>query len=370
MSQQNILSHSGLTSPVGKSLLTAFSRTIDKMEARIKEKSKPTVQIDRQEEILRKFNINLESHSAFKSDTKQEFLRTETPKHLQVAYKSRSEAAFLNEHRRICTRAPFHMAFTDPQNEDDPEPEEASSNIQQPSRIQPAGDLGRFEDSECSSDEDLDTFFETSITQIHNFSAAEDAAYDSVDNFSKLKMVDESPSQQLAIDIELVALERDDSSATQSEEIRETSSSSAPASDIRTSKNEEDSLGSKSLTGELRRPKPMKFNSGNTYSNQTAAEGREYALSMIGMPRPAGIVKVTGRRFYIESCEQQKITPHISHISKCQGSSTACSSIKDLTTNLKGIGEKRLLALSCFIQDRLYEDGSQLILRESQIGGS
>jgi hypothetical protein len=59
MSKNNELSPKGLTSPVGKSLLTEFSKTIDRMEARIKEKSQRTVHVDRQEEILR---MSLSSH--------------------------------------------------------------------------------------------------------------------------------------------------------------------------------------------------------------------------------------------------------------------------------------------------------------------
>lgn len=370
MSQQNTVSPPGLTSPLGKSLLTAFSRTIEKMEARITEKSKPTVIIDRQEEILRKYNIDLESHLALKSDAKQEVAIAETHKNIKLVYQGRSEAAFLNEHSRICRRAPFHMAFTDPQNEDEQEPVEAPKSIHEPSRIQATSDLGRFEDSECSSDEDVDSFFDSSTltSQINNFSAPAHAAFDSEDQFSKLLIVEKSPSQQLVIDVGMVASDRDDASTVQPEENAETFPASASATDIQTSKLDELSLSSKSLTSQQPRPKPMKFSSANTYSNQTAAEEREYALSIIGVPRPAGIGKVTARRFYIESCEQQKITPHISHISKSQGSSATSTSTKELTTNLKGIGEKRLMALSRFIQDRLHEDGSQLILRESLLG--
>ena len=125
MSNQT-LSPSGLTSPLGKSLLTAFSMTIDKMEARIREKSKPVVNIDRQAEILRHFNIDLESHLVHKSDLKQESIHTETNKVIHAEYQGRSEAAYFNEHRRICGRAAFHMVFTDPQIEGEEMPEDSS----------------------------------------------------------------------------------------------------------------------------------------------------------------------------------------------------------------------------------------------------
>jgi hypothetical protein len=366
MSNQNMLSPSGLTSPVGKSLLTAFSKTIDRMEARIREKSKPADHCDRQDEILRKFNINLDSHLAHKSDTKQEVINVHTNKVFQSEYQGRSEAAYFNEHRRICGRAAFHMVFTDPQNEGEEMPEDSSKSMQEPSRIHATSDLGRFEDSECSSDEDLDTSFSNpaSHTQSNSFIAPLDATSDS-EQVSMLSIIDKSPSHQMNINIDLIVSGRDD---VQPKDSEETSPTGASITGVRTSKPDAPSSSSRSLTGEKPRPKPMKFNAGKNYSNQTAAEGREYSLSIIGMPRPAGIDKVTARRFYIESCEQQKITPHISHISKFEGNSFTYSSIKDVTTNLKGIGEKRLLALSRFIQDRLNEDGSQLILRECLIG--
>jgi hypothetical protein len=58
----------------------------------------------------------------------------------------------------------------------------------------------------------------------------------------------------------------------------------------------------------------------------------------------------------------------VSHISKLEGNRATYSSIVDCTAKLKGIGEKRLMAISRFIQDRLAENGSQLILRECLIG--
>ena len=89
------------------------------MEARIREKLEPTVQIDRQDQILKAFNINLESHVVVhKSGTKHESMMIAEHSKVQTEYQSRNESTFMTEHRSICRRPPFHMRFTDLQSED------------------------------------------------------------------------------------------------------------------------------------------------------------------------------------------------------------------------------------------------------------
>lgn len=162
MSKHGTLAPKGLTSPVGKSLLTAFSKTIDRMEARIREKLEPTVQIDRQDQILKAFNINLESHVVVhKSGTKHESMMIAEHSKVQTEYQSRNESAFMTEHRSICRRPPFHMRFTDLQTEDQEKMDDASTSTSAKERFKvPTGSelgiLGTFQDSEHSSDEDFE----------------------------------------------------------------------------------------------------------------------------------------------------------------------------------------------------------------------
>ncbi len=367
MSKQRPLSPKGLTSPVGKSLLNAFSKTIDRMEARLREKSKPSVQVDQEKEILRAFNINLESHFSPKSDDKLESVRTESLQKIQFSYQGRSETVFMNEHRRICSRAPFHMMYTDPQNEHS----ESMEDFQKDNTkvVSHEMTLGRFEDSDHSSDEEID-LSSLEETGMKFLGLPSDTASELFDGIPKLLIIGNSSSHQLISDSDLHTSEQDD----QNEVYSEANDDDFPLSesvvtDTQTQKlHEKSSPRSKSVTEEQRKPKPMKFNAGKSYSDQTAAESRTYVLSMVGERRLENCSEVSARRFYIESCERQKITPHISHISKFEGNCTTYSSIKDGTANLKGIGEKRLMAISRFIQDRLKEDGSQLILRESLIG--
>jgi hypothetical protein len=386
MSKNNELSPKGLTSPVGKSLLTAFSKTIDRMEARIKEKSQRTVHVDRQEEILRAFKINLNSHSRQQTDSTNASVIKNACENVEVTYQVRSEAAFMNEHRQICRRAPFHMMFSALQNEG----EEITGNTTTSTpaaapTIEAASDLGRFEDSEHSSEDDFQAFFDGSstgsLTKTDFTHSDADNAFELDGDISYRSKMKQSLSHPAKIDTDLSDsdLEHDDTVKVHSEFLPVENSivggSGANGTEIPTTnqrnislKDDSASLGCKPIAGDQRKPKPMKFHSGKMFSNQTAAEGRQYVLDIIGASNSASLDKVTARRFYIESCETQKITPHVSHISKFEGSSATYSSIKDSSTNLKGIGEKRLMAISRFIQDRLKEDGSQLILRESLIG--
>ncbi len=365
MSKQRPLSPKGLTSPVGKSLLNAFSKTIDRMEARVTEKSKPFVQVDQEKEILRAFNINLESHFSQKSGDKLESVRTESLQKIQFSYQGRSEAVFMNEHRRICSRAPFHMMYTDPQNEYNESMEDFQNHNTKV--VSHEMTLGRFEDSDHSSDEDIDAF-SLQETGMEDAVLPSDTVSESCDGIPKLSIIRNSPSHQSTSDVDLHTSEQDDQSEIDSRG-GDASLSQSAVTDTQTEKlHEKNSSSSKSVAEEQRRPKPMKFSAGNSYSDQTAAESRSYVLSMVGERRLEVCNKVSARRFYIESCEQQKITPHVSHISKFEGNGATYSSIKDSTANLKGIGEKRLMAISRFIQDRLKVDGSQLILRESLIG--
>lgn len=383
MSKNNELSPKGLTSPVGKSLLTAFSKTIDRMEARIKEKSQRTVHVDRQEEILRAFKINLNSHSGQQTDSNSASVIKNACEQVEVTYQVRSEAAFMNEHRQICRRAPFHMMFSAFQNEGEEITENTTTSTPAAApKIQAASDLGRFEDSEHSSEDDFQAFFDCSSTgspTTTDFAHLDaDNAFDVDVGISYRSNMKQSLSHLTTIDTDLSGLEQDDKVEVHSglpEENSIVGGSGTNGTEITTTnqhnislKHDSASLGCKSVAGDQRKPKPMKFHAGKMFSNQTAAEGREYVLGIIGASNSASLDKITARRFYIESCETQKITPHVSHISKFEGSSATYSSIKDSSTNLKGIGEKRLMAISRFIQDRLKDDGSQLILRESLIG--
>ncbi len=349
------------------------------MEARIREKSQFTVQVDRQEEILREFKIDLKPHSGKLTDYKNAFVIPNARNHIEVIYQVRSEAAFMNEHRRICRRAPFHMMYTDPQNEDEEMTENiATGTLAAPPKIQVASDLGRFEDSEHSSDEEFPAFFDNLSETLskRDFTDLDaDNALDLDDGTSYRSNIEKSISH-LTIDTDVGDLEQEDKVKVHSGLTEENSIFDGSETEISTtnqhsnsSKHDSASLGCKPIAGDQQKPKPMKFHGSKMFSNQTAAEGREYVLGIIrASPNYAPIDKITSRRFYIESCEQQKITPHISHILKSEGSGATYSSIKDCSTNLKGIGEKRLLAVSRFVQDRLKEDGSQLILRESLIG--
>jgi hypothetical protein len=368
MSKDTSISCKGLTSPVGKSLLTAFTKTIDRMEARIREKSLPAAQVDRQEEILRAFNINLESHFLDKPETKHHHAEVDAPKDVQFAYKGRSESVFLDEHRRICNRASFHMMFTDSPNVDTSAKESTSLNTKKAPPSSDVDTLGRFEDSEHSSDDNIDSFFERTSQAVQPSAAV----LDSCDEIFKHTILEDPHHHGLGMSDNFEAsLQHDvDDVIIPSSTDHCTPSFSCSASQIQTPKQSRISSASQTLKCEQRKFKPMKFHTfaSNNFSLQTAAENREYTLGMIGAPHPANLDKITARRYYIESCEQQKITPLISHISKCQGNKSALNSIQERTTALKGLGEKRLVAVSQFIKDRLSEDGSQLILRESFIG--
>jgi len=379
MSKHGTLAPKGLTSPVGKSLLTAFSKTIDRMESRIREKLEPTVQIDRQDQILKAFNINLESHVVVhKSGTKHESMMIAEHSKVQTEYQSRNESAFMTEHRSICRRPPFHMRFTDLQSEDQEKMDDASTSTPAKERFKvPTGSelgiLGTFQDSEHSSDEDFEIFpGNVSHHDDDNFLPLSLSAIDKLQNISIIPNIENAPSKHSETDTDIKPDDEDAMHMMQSKVAEEGSHKSRSVTGIQTPKSASSRSGSKLASSEQRTPKPMKFHTAlpKCYADQTAAEDREYALSIIGMPRPAVLDKVTARRFYIESCEQQKITPQVSHISKCDVSGKNAFSIAERTTNLKGLGEKRLHALSRFIQDRLNEDGSNLILRENRIGAT
>jgi hypothetical protein len=371
MSKHSPLSSKELTSPVGKSLLNAFSKTIDRMENRIREKCRPISQVDKSKEILRSFNVNLESHSQ-QSDTKRESVTVQHLERNTVVFQRRSETAFIKEHGRICSRAPFHMIFTDPPIEDEESMQDIHGTALEESKVPSGMTLGRFEDSEHSSDEEFEA---QSLNEIETNSVFVPSltTFESYDGIPKLSIINEkSPSQTSQTSFGLHALEQADCIQVNSKE----DDANSPVSFLTTEIENVEihhviELSSRSFSRDQSnkcKPKAMKFHSANSFSNQTAAESRVYVLGMIGVPRPEDDDKVSARRFYIESCQQQKITPHVSHISKFEGSSATYSSINDNTANLRGIGEKRLLAISRFIQDRLREDGSQLILSESQIG--
>lgn len=372
MSKHSPLSSKELTSPVGKSLLNAFSKTIDRMESRIREKCRPISQVDKSKEILRSFNVNLESHSQ-QSDAKRESVTVQPCERNTVVFQRRSETAFMKEHGRICNRAPFHMIFTDPQIEDEESIQDIHGTAIEESQVPSGMTLGRFEDSEHSSDEEFETqsLNETETNSVFSPSFTTLESYH--DGIPKLSIINEkSPSQTSQTSFDLHALEQADCIQVNSKEDDANSHVSFLKTEIgNVEKHHVITLSSRSLSRDQSnkcKPKAMKFHSANSFSNQTAAESRVYVLGMIGVPRPEDDDKVSARRFYLESCEQQKITPHVSHISKFEGNSATYSSINDNKANLRGIGEKRLLAVSRFIQDRLREDGSQLILSESQIG--
>lgn len=371
MSKHSPLSSKELTSPVGKSLLNAFSKTIDRMENRIREKCLPISQVDKSKEILRSFHVNLESHPQ-QSDTKREPVTVQHLEMSTVAFQRRSETAFIKEHGRICNRAPFHMIFTDPPNEDEDDVKGMHGIAIEESLVPSGMTLGRFEDSEHSSDEE---FQAQSLNQIEtsSFFPQSLTTCESNDGIPKLSILNQqSPYETSQTSFGLHVLEQADCTRVNSKEDDMNSPKSFLTTDIENlEKHHVIELNSRSLSRDQSskcKPKAMKFHSTNSFSNQTAAESREYVLGMIGVPRLEDDDKVSARRFYIESCEQQKITPHVSHISKFEGNSATYSSINYNKASLKGIGEKRLLAVSRFIQDRLREDGSQLILSESQIG--
>lgn len=369
MSKHESLAAKGLTSPLGKSLHTAFSKTIDRMEARIREKSQPTVQVDRQDEILKAFNINLDSDIVHKSGSKHESMTIAEHSKVQTEYQGRNESAFVKEHRSICRRPTFHMMFTDPENENQEKLEVTSTRAKERFDVHTGSELGNFQDSDHSSDED------PPLRNDDQYSPLALSAVDMLDGISEsvLPRTEKTPSNHSETGTGINPVDQDDIRMMHDVVEEEVSfQKSISVTEIQTPKSARTLSGTKSISSEHHKPKPMKFRTAlpKNYADQTAAENREYALSMIGMPRPGAIDKVTARRFYIESCEQQKITPQVSHISKCDPSSKQFSghTISERTTSLKGLGEKRLLALSRFIQDRLNEDGSHLILRESLIG--
>ena len=126
------------------------------MESRIREKCRPISQVDKSKEILRSFNVNLESHSQ-QSDAKRESVTVQPCERNTVVFQRRSETAFMKEHGRICNRAPFHMIFTDPQIEDEESIQDIHGTAIEESQVPSGMTLGRFEDSEHSSDEEFET---------------------------------------------------------------------------------------------------------------------------------------------------------------------------------------------------------------------